>query len=146
MKLSSDCAGKKAYISLCSLFEFLLFIPGVFQRPETSSDVMLALTTGVLARKWDWDQITGWVAILLVDRRACSFSSSITSLFTNPPPAKFVPVCPLGSCSPISIQTFSNSCLFLYLIFSASFHVDFLFALWCFSKGGSLYIPSSPLQ
>lgn len=44
---------EKAYISLCSLFEFLLFIPGVFQRPETSSDVMLALTTGVLARKWD---------------------------------------------------------------------------------------------
>lgn len=145
MKLSSDCPGKKDYITLCSLFEFPLFTPGVLQRSKTSSDVMLALTTWVLARKWDWDQITGWVAVLCYRAEPAVYPPILQVSLITPP--KFVPVCPLSSHSPMSIQTFSNSCLSLYLIFSTSFpfYVDFLFALWYFSKGGSLYVPSSPL-
>lgn len=49
----------RGIIFLCpySHFQFPLVIPDVCQLSQTSSDAILAPTTGVLARKSDWDQI-----------------------------------------------------------------------------------------
>lgn len=52
MKLSSDYSGGRDHISLYSLFGFPLATPGACQLSQTSSDAILAPTTGVLARKF----------------------------------------------------------------------------------------------
>lgn len=71
-------------------------------------------------------------------RRACSFSSSITILFSTllSPTAKFFPSYQLHSPSPTAIQTFGNSCLSPDVLVSQP--LPLLFKLTCFLRSGAL--------
>lgn len=71
-------------------------------------------------------------------RRACSFSSNITILFSTllSPTAKFFPSYQLDSPSPTAIQTFGNSCLSLHVLISRP--LPLLFKLICFLHSGAL--------
>lgn len=104
-----------------------LWSPLVCANSQSSSDAILAPTTGVLARKPDWDQIAGWVTALQLVRRVCSFSSNSTILFNTllSPTLKFFPSYQLDSPSPTAIQTFGNLCLSPYVLFAQSLPLIF---------------------
>lgn len=118
-----------------SHFQFPLVAPGVCQLSQTSSDAILAPTTGVLARKPEIKLQPGLYQLV---RRACSFSSNITILFRTllSPTAKFFPSYQLDSPSPTAIQTFCNLHLTPYVLVCRPLPV--LFKLTCFLHSGAL--------
>lgn len=71
-------------------------------------------------------------------RRACSFSSNITVLFSTllSPTAKFFPSYQLDSPSPTAIQTFGNLCLSPSVLVCQP--LPLLFELTCFLLSGAL--------
>lgn len=137
MKLSLDYSGERYHVSL-SIFPFSVPSGCPWCVPTLKLPVMQFWLPPQGLLLGNLPEIKLQAGLHQLRRRACSFSSSITILFSTPlsPTTKFFPSYQLDSPSPTTTQTFGNSGLFPDVLVSQP--LPLLFKPTCFLLSGAL--------